>query len=682
MSAPVAAGGSQPAAASPAPAAVAADGVRLELLRAGRGNENLFLVPGLDGDPAELTALVSALTGPQAVYALAPMAEDAEQRPVAGMERMAELLVAAIRRVQPSGPYRLGGYSFGALAALEAAQQLRAAGQPVEALFLIEAVYDERYWPRGTWLRALIRRTVRQMLRIVRMPPGQAIGELRVRGDRLIRRLRRRRTGAPDPLRIDLPAASAVRANALSAISGYRPRFYDGTLTLIASSTDRYFGCDTAGLWTGYAERLDVQRIAGDHVTVMQEPASAAVVANVIDHRLALRRADWTGLRPVPGFARPMIVTTMRWFSAARLAHALTEAGFAVSACRPAAHPLDVVDGLAGDHRLGRVRRLAALETAIRRAAPDLVLPDDERALALLRRLHARTAHPEVAALIAHSLGNVEDWPAIASRTGVAGQARALEVPVPETGVIRTADALAGWASERNYPVVLKTDGSWGGRGVAIVREASQLSGAWRTMSNPPAWPRAVKRVLVDREFDSLVARVRRVRPVVNAQQFVEGREAIVTVACLDGSVRALACLEVVRSAEARGPAAVVRVIEHPAMAQAARRLVERFRLSVFCGLDFVLTATGEPWLLELNPRVTPTCHLLVEGDHRRSRTLALFPAEAGLTGDSAGSMPDVVDVPVRAGALIRRGQEMAVRKRRPLARTLRRLSQRLSPRY
>ena len=58
-------------------------------------------------------------------------------------------------------------------------------------------------------------------------------------------------------------------------------------------------------------------------------------IAGVIDHRLALARENWPGLRPTPGFERPMILTTMRWFSAARLAHSLLEAGFAVSTCRP-----------------------------------------------------------------------------------------------------------------------------------------------------------------------------------------------------------------------------------------------------------------------------------------------------------------------------------------------------------
>jgi hypothetical protein len=360
----------------------------------------------------------------------------------------------------------------------------------------------------------------------------------------------------------------------------------------------------------------------------------------------------------------------MRWFSAARLAHALGEAGFSVSACRPADHPLDVVDTLVSDHRLRRIGRLASLEAAIRSAAPDILLPDDERAWALLRRLHARTTDPETSALIAHSLGHPDDWPLIASRTAVAVEARAAGVRVPATSVITSSSDLAGWSC----PLVLKTDGSWGGRGVAVVRDQARLAQAWSTVSRPPGLPRVIKRMLVNRDVDGLVARLRGRRPVVNAQQFVEGTEAIVTVTCLDGKVRDLICMEVVHSSAARGPATVVRIIDHPTMAEAARRLVERFGLSGFCGLDFILDADDQPYLIELNPRVTPTCHLLVEGTRHEGRAVALFPPEVSA---------DLVDVPVRAHALIRLGEEMTAHRLHPLSRMGRRLSQRLNaPRY
>jgi thioesterase domain-containing protein len=663
-------------------AAFSPNGVQCVLLRAGRTDEKLFIVPGLEADPAELTPVAMALAGPHEVYAIAPLLRDADHRVLLTMECMAELMVTAIRQLQPSGPYRLGGFSFGALLALEMAQQLRADGELVEALFLMEAVYDERYWPRRIWLPAIARRTGRHMLRIVRMPPASAVAELHLRGVRLIKRVLRRNVDAPDPLRGEATGDITMGHRALQAISSYRPRFYDGPATLIASSIDRHFGCDTVRLWTDLVDRLEVQRVDGDHVTIMHESVGASAVANVIDHRLALARDDWTGLRPKPGFQRPLLLTTMRWFSVARLAHALAEAGFSVSACRPTAHTLDVVDGLVNDCRLARLRRMRSLTAAIRQTQPDIVLPDDERSLALLRRLYARTrtTDPALAALIARSLGNVEDWTSMSSRTALVTEAGKLDIAAPATDVIGSAEALERWTAAQRLPIVLKTDGSWGGKGVAIVREGSHLREAWRRISNPPALPRALKRVVVNREMASLASWVRRTRPVVNAQQFVKGREAIVTVACLDGQVQTLVCLEVAQATQPKGHAATVRIIDHPAMADAARKLVARFGLSGFCGLDFIITDSGDAQLLELNARVTPTCHLLVEGDFQRGHTIALFPPEL-IDGDAAASAGSaVLDVPVRAPLLVERGERMAQRQHRPVARMARRLKRKLIP--
>jgi thioesterase domain-containing protein len=652
--------------------------VRVELLRAGDSGERLFLVPGLEGDPKELADLVSSFAGPQQVHAVAPALEHPDWAEP-DVPALATALVGAVREIQPAGPYLLGGYSFGGLLALEMAQQLRAEGQPVDALFLVDAVFDERFWPRGTWLRALVRRSGWQLARIVKLSPGRAVGELFHRAIRLARRVIRRTqtTGAPPPVQAADGVERARRAYV--ALGAYRPRPYDGRATLIGPAVDRHFGCDTIRLWAASIKRADVQRVDADHLTVMSAPGVAGVAA-AIDHGLATLRAGWTGLRPRQGFQRPMIFTTMRWFSAARLAHAMIEAGFAVSACRPRGHALELVDGLTGGYRLGRLRQSRSLEAAIRRADPDIVLPDDERALVLLRRLHRRVSggDPRLAALIEYSLGYVDSWSTVGNRAGLVNQARTLGVPAPDTAVLPDLKALAQWRAEHGLPVVLKTDGSWGGRGVKIVQDAIRLPGAWQNLSRPPNLPRALKRALLNREAGSLAAWARRTRPVVNAQEYVAGREAIATVACLGGEVLGVVCLEVVRAVGARGAAAVVRVIEHPGMVEAATRLVAWFGLNGFCGLDFILTDDGEARLLELNPRVTPTCYLLLEGERPRGQAITLFPAlpqHAAVDGA-------IVDRPRRAPLLARRGEAMMAKKGRPMARMTSRLTQMSATRY
>lgn len=656
------------------------NGVRVERVRSGTSGV-LFVVPGLAGDHDELSDLVSRFTGPQQVYALSALEKDDDGQPIETIERIAELMAPAIRTIAPHGPYRLAGYSFGGLIALETAHLLRADNAVVGELVLIDAVYDERYWPRGIWLRALARRSGRQAKRIARLPAREAVAETRTRAQRLAKRVVRRSDTSTDTLHEGEGHTATGRA--YQAIGRYNPRCYPGRMTLVTSTVDRHFGCDTAEIWKGRADQLEIERIDGDHLSVLQDPRSAASVARVIDHRLALHTDEWGGLRPEPGFERPMILTTMDWFSAARLGHALAESGFSISACHPRSHPLELVDSLTVDARLSRVRPLRSIAAAIRRANPDIILCDDERSLRLLRRLHhrVREADPDIATLITHSIGAVNHWPTIISRAALAADADALGRLAPRTSVIESLSALRSWAADEPFPIVLKTDGSWGGRGVSIVRDRTDMTRAWRRISSPPDVARAVKRAVIDLEVDSLSAWIRRENPVVNGQQFVSGREAIVTLSCIDGKVRSLVCLEVVRVAEARGPATVVRVIDHPEMAETSRQLVCQLGLSGFCGFDFILTDDGRASLVEINPRVTPTCHFLVEGDSLREGGITLFPplyVDGHWVADAAPDSPNVLDVPGRAPVLAERGVRLAMQHNHTVAQAVRDLKKRV----
>ncbi len=68
------------------------------------------------------------------------------------IEDMAAVYVKEIRRVQPHGPYYLGGYCMGGTAAYEVAQQLLAQGEQIAFLGL----FDTTNWkklPSSTFLR-------------------------------------------------------------------------------------------------------------------------------------------------------------------------------------------------------------------------------------------------------------------------------------------------------------------------------------------------------------------------------------------------------------------------------------------------------------------------------------------------------------------------------------------------
>jgi thioesterase domain-containing protein len=657
-----------------------ASAVQVQVARSGGGAAGtdpltLFCVPGLDGDPEELRLIVDAMAGTQRVYVLAPAASPVPPSGVVTgptVPGMAADLVMAMREVAPTGPYRLAGYSFGALAVLEMARQLLDAGEVVDRLILIDAVYDQQYWPRRVWLPAAIRRIGGHLARIARdalTQPVASAQELCSRASKLATQLWHRRGPTASSPRAGGPARpglTAVGRQTRAALALYRPGFYPGRVTLIGGLDDSTFGCDTTSLWRGLIGEVDVQRVDGDHHMLVRDAGPAGAIAAIVDRTLGTLATRSGGLAPSPGFRRPLIVSTMRWFSAARLANCLADAGFIVSVCAPRRHAFDAVAALASRTRLSWLRPQRSIRRALRDCAPDVVLCDDERALGLLRSIVARPGYEQWRDLLTRALGAVEDWPLLTSRAGQAGLARELGLAAPPTEPLRSVEHLRRWAGDHPGPFVLKTDGSWGGQGVAVVDEPEQLTGAWRALSRPPGAARTLVRAVSD--YRPFLNRWRRERPTVNVQAVQRGSDATVTVACIDGKVQCLVCLEVLATDPRRGPARAVRVIDHSAMAETARQLVSRLGLSGFCGFDFMIDG-DRAVLLEINPRVTPTAHLLVEGRHGVGAELEFFPAI-----DRALGLPGaLLDLPHEAPGLVEYARHQQVRQGRPIAVLIRR---------
>jgi aryl carrier-like protein len=83
---------------------------------------------------------LAALVGPdQPIYAIAPHGT-AGLPAFASVEEMADDYVSRIRAIRPAGPYRLGGYCIGGLAAYEVARRLAAQGEIADRVVLVNSV--------------------------------------------------------------------------------------------------------------------------------------------------------------------------------------------------------------------------------------------------------------------------------------------------------------------------------------------------------------------------------------------------------------------------------------------------------------------------------------------------------------------------------------------------------------
>jgi len=340
-----------------------------------------------------------------------------------------------------------------------------------------------------------------------------------------------------------------------------------------------------------------------------------------------------------------LIATTSRWFPTARLAMALAHAGCVVDAVCPPRHPLGKIGAVRKTHDYRGLLALASFAGAIAKTQPDLIVPGDDLATAHLHRLHNRelrrgSAGQPMRLLIERSLGSAHSFPVVYARTAFMELARRADIRAPRTEVIGDLDALKKWVARVGLPTVLKANGTSGGDGVRVVHTFQEAQRALRALQAPPLFLRAVKRALVDQDKTLLWPSALRRRSVVNAQEFVPGREATSAVACWQGLVLASLHFEVVNKRDSAGPSSVVRLIENAEMSAAAEIMVRQLNLSGLHGFDFMLEAhTGDAHLIEINPRATQVGHLTLGSG--RDLPAALY---AALSGESVHAAPKITD--------------------------------------
>ncbi len=312
---------------------------------------------------------------------------------------------------------------------------------------------------------------------------------------------------------------------------------------------------------------------------------------------------------------RILLAETSRLPSIALLALDFARAGIEVAAVCPSRHPLLKTRVVGQTFRYSSRRPIESLAEAIRATRPQVVIPCDDRAVRHLHELHAwaclRSTEQELAALIEHSVGLPEGFPVVSSRYELLRVGQELGLPVPDVRPIDTIEELEAWQERQPFPWALKADGTFGGLGVRIAHSLSQAEEYFLELSRFYSGPRAVKRLLVNRDGFWMRPWWRGERPRITVQAYVHGSPGNCAVACCKGKVSDIISVEVVNAAGETGSASIVRVVDNAEMRLCAERLAHRLGMSGFFGLDFMIEqGTGTAHLIEMNPRPTRLSHL------------------------------------------------------------------------
>jgi len=111
----------------------------LVTLEAGGSGRPLFLVHPVGGNVLCYAQLARRLGSDRPIHGLQAAGLDGKEPPRARIEEMASRHIEAMRRVDPSGPYLLGGWSYGGIVAYEMAAQLERQGASVSLLALLDS---------------------------------------------------------------------------------------------------------------------------------------------------------------------------------------------------------------------------------------------------------------------------------------------------------------------------------------------------------------------------------------------------------------------------------------------------------------------------------------------------------------------------------------------------------------
>jgi amino acid adenylation domain-containing protein len=270
------------------------------LLRAEGEGCPLFFVHEVSGDPLAYLELSRLIDAGCPIYGLSCLGFTITDLGSLSVEALAARHVQAIRRVQPHGPYRLVGWSFGGLLAYAIACHLLDLNEAVEFLGLIDTGLNEEEGmiPRVIDDVRVLMNYIRTILPHLSASEQQILAELNDLG--LILQRCRMRGYLPAELEDHVVVTRLENAKLLiRAGERYRPSPIPIPLHVFAA--DR--GNPTCG-WSAFAEnRLFARTIGGDHWTIMQRPhvqTLASALSEAMLHAAPSVRTESTvGVGPI-----------------------------------------------------------------------------------------------------------------------------------------------------------------------------------------------------------------------------------------------------------------------------------------------------------------------------------------------------------------------------------------------
>ena len=252
--------------------------VSLVPIQTGGSQRPLYLVHGAGGNVLLYKALAKQLGTDYPLYGLQSRGLDGITEPLKTVEEMAEHYLEEIRRVQPSGPYYLGGYCLGGTIAYEMAQRLLNMGERVGLLAMLDT-YNFIKAEKVSFTKFMTEKFKFHLRNFTHLNPSEMFGYLkekkRLAGD-----------GGWANIKTEMPGTTLddsfgraesgieLTVQTINDHAGdiYIPKPYKGRLTLFKPQKNYSFYPDPKMGWGDLAKDLDIIELPVNPHAMLVEP--------------------------------------------------------------------------------------------------------------------------------------------------------------------------------------------------------------------------------------------------------------------------------------------------------------------------------------------------------------------------------------------------------------------------
>ncbi|MDF9761649.1 3-oxoacyl-(acyl-carrier-protein) synthase/thioesterase domain-containing protein/acyl carrier protein [Peribacillus simplex] len=220
------------------------------------------------------------------------------------MEQLAERYISEIRKVQPKGPYLIGGYSFGGNLALEMALQLQQQGEQVSDLIMIDSFVPSTYNSQNIDNEKFVKSfpiLVNALFRSKKSLGNKMIEQLQEQTlDEMIESLCKLNVIPKEFPVSDLKQFFEIWCINIQILQKYKPQSKFMGSILIFDAIER--GSDLNDLtkylgeldiskeeWKNYIDgNLNVISLSGDHYSIFNIPNNLQIICDEIEKNLSL----------------------------------------------------------------------------------------------------------------------------------------------------------------------------------------------------------------------------------------------------------------------------------------------------------------------------------------------------------------------------------------------------------